>query len=78
MQQATKDEHGALTPVQLAFAGWTIKSPSEVEGRINYVLQNDSAVAAQVEHLGKLPAPSENQLKSTAELIEASYGRLTK
>lgn len=78
VQQATKDEHGALTPVQLAFAGWTIKSPSEVEGRINYVLQNDSAVAAQVEHLGKLPAPSENQLKSTAELIEASYGRLTK
>lgn len=78
VQQAIKDEHGAMTPVQLAFAGWTIKSPGEIEGRINYVMQNDPAVAAQVEHLGGLPSPTANQLKGTAEMIEASYERLTK
>ena len=78
VQQAMKDEHGAMTPVQIAFAGWTIKSPGEIEGRINYVMQNDPAVAAQVEHLGKLPSPTEKQLTGTAEMIAASYDRLTK
>ena len=77
-QQAIKDEHGAMTPVQIAFAGWSIKSPSEIEGRINYVMQNDPAVAAQVEHLGKLPSPTEKQLTGTAEMVAASYDRLTK
>ena len=78
VQQAMKDEHGAMTPVQIAFAGWTIKSPGEIEGRINYVMQNDPAVAAQVEHLGKLPSPTEKQLTGTAEMVAASYDRLTK
>ncbi len=78
VQQAMKDEHGAMTPVQIAFAGWTIKSPSEIEGRINYVMQKDPAVAAQIAHLGTLPSPTENQLKGTAEMISASYDRLTK
>jgi len=77
-QQAVADNHGTFTPVQIAFAGWTVKSPQEIEGRIQYVVQNDPAVAAQVEHLGTLPAPSEKQYQGTAELIEASYARLTK
>lgn len=77
-QQAVADNHGTFTPVRIAFAGWTVKSPQEIEGRIQYVVQNDPAVAAQVEHLGTLPAPSEKQYQGTAELIEASYARLTK
>jgi hypothetical protein len=78
VQQAIKGEHGAMTPVQIAFAGWTIKSPSEIEGRINHVMQHDPAVAAQIAHLGTLPSPTENQLKGTAEMVAASYDRLTK
>ena len=77
-QQAVQDNHGATTAVQIAFAGWTIKSPDEIAGRIQYVAQHDPSVAAQLEHLGTLPKPTENQLKSTAEMVEASYARLTK
>lgn len=77
-QQAVADNHGGFTPVQIAFAGWSLDSPKEVEARIQYVVQNDPAVAAQVEHLGTRSAPTDKQLEGTAEMIKASYDRLTR